>query len=819
MRQQGAGPTSPTRIAALALGLVLGTAWQLQQRELPWPAGWVVGAIVVSLVVLGAAWRLPSARPSTFIVLLAAAALTFAATTWRAQMRLAERLPAALEGRDIEVTGVVAQLPRVGLLGTRFLFEVEHASLNGQPVPLPPLLSLGWYRGAEPDALLLGPASELRAGQRWRFEIRLKQPHGAFNPGGFDLELWLFERDIGATGYVRSRAGGEASMLDAAAGAPIERTRQRVRDAIERRIADPARAGVIAALAIGDQAAIERDDWELFRATGVAHLMSISGLHVTMFAWLAAAALGWLWRRSARACLLVPAPMAARWGGVTLALGYALVAGWGVPAQRTVWMLATVALLQSLGRRWPLPLVLLVVAAVVLAIDPWAMSQPGFWLSFVAVALLAASQPATEMRVGDDDDAPASPTLAQRAWTAARAALRQQAVATIGLAPLTLVFFQQISIVGFAANLIAIPVITLLVTPLALLGVLIAPLWDLAAAVLGALMVLLQWLGSAPAAVWQASAAPGWAVVAGLVGGLVAILPLPWRLRLLGLPLMLPLLWPAVPRPAEGEFELIALDVGQGTAVIVRTKDHLLVYDTGPGITPEADAGSRILVPLLRWRGERRIDHLMLSHRDSDHVGGAGAVLAALPVARLSSSLEPSHPLIERARSMPVVLERCEAGQRWSWNGVRFEVLHPRAEDYEVPGNKPNALSCVLRIEGQRTAALLTGDLEAPQEAALLARHHRAALQSPWLFVPHHGSRTSSSAAFLDAIAPQQAIVQAGYRSRFGHPAPEVLARYQSRGIAVQRSDRCGALTLAPDGSHRCEREAARRYWHHGSGR
>jgi competence protein ComEC len=368
---------------------------------------------------------------------------------------------------------------------------------------------------------------------------------------------------------------------------------------------------------------------------------------------------------------------------------------------------------------------------------------------------------------------------------------------------------------------VAIPVVTLLVTPLALLGTMAPPLWSVAAAVMAALAAFLQWLAAWPLAVWHAAAAPAWAVAAGLLGGLVAVLPLPWRVRALALPLMLPLLAPPLVRPAEGQFELVALDVGQGTAVLVRTRGHLLVYDTGPAFSAEADAGSRLLVPLMRRRGERRVDHLVLSHRDTDHVGGAGSLLAALPVLVVSSSLGGEHPLVARAQAGGATHWRCEAGQRWRWDGVDFEMLHPAAADYAQPGLRPNALSCVLRVSGAaaaageaRPGALLTGDIESPQEAAL-ATSASAALRAGFMLVPHHGSRTSSTGSFIDAVAPEHAFAQAGYRSRFGHPAPDVVARYERRGIELLRSDRCGALTLGVDGHKRCERLAARRYWHH----
>jgi competence protein ComEC len=472
-------------------------------------------------------------------------------------------------------------------------------------------------------------------------------------------------------------------------------------------------------------------------------------------------------------------------------------------------MIAAVVLLRSVGARWPLHAVLLAAAVVVTVADPWAMLQPGFWLSFVAVALLVASEPVVAW-------APAPEGWRTRTGHALRGGLRTQVVATVGLAPLTLVFFQQLSLVGFVANLVAIPLVTLLVVPMAMLGVLLPPLWTVAGALVQGLMVGLQALAAMPLAVWQVAAAPPWAMACGLLAGALAVLPLPWRLRALAAPLMLPLLWPPVPRPAAGQFELVAADIGQGTAVLLRTQNHLLVFDTGPAYTPEADAGSRVLLPLLRARGETRIDLLMLSHRDLDHVGGAASVLAAMPVVAMSSSLDDGHPLL--AASAPgrpaVPHQRCEAGQSWQWDGVTFRVLHPLSADHGPP-LKPNALSCVLQVQGAATSALLTGDIEAAQEAALVQREGPA-LHSDVLIVPHHGSRTSSTAGFIDAVQPQVAVVQAAYRSRFGHPAPDVVARYTARAVAVVRSDRCGAWTLPPQVSAGvCQRESAGRYWHH----
>lgn len=804
------GPLTRTAVPEAAFPggtlVVAGIAWvggialQMQQPAL-WPATHYATLLGLALGLAAIARRRRRA-----LLALAVALAAFAQAGWRADLRLSQRLDPALEGVDLQVTGVVATLPHAAPQGLRFRFEVERAERGGEPVSLPRRLALGWYRGWHDDPAA-GPAlPALQAGQRWRFTVRLKRPHTSLNPGGFDGELWLFEQDVRATGTVRATAGPAPQRLGDSGSVPVERLRQRLRDAIAATVPDARAAGVLAALAVGDQGAIDREDWDVYRAAGVAHLMSISGLHVTMIAWLAGGLAASLWRRHRRAALACPAPLAGRWIGVAAATGYAVLAGWGVPAQRTVCMLLVAAALRGGSVHWPWPLVLGAAAVAVTLFDPWAVLQPGFWLSFGAVALLMASSP-VRPHAGSAADGGAA-----RAVTWLRGALRTQAIATVGLAPLTLVCFGQLSLVGFAANLVAIPLVTLAITPLALAGVAWPPLWSLAALGVRALDAVLSAMVSIPGAVWTVATAPGWAQAAGLAAGAVLLLPLPWRLRLLALPLALPLLAPAPPRPAPGRFELVAADVGQGTAVLVRTRGHLLLYDAGPQYSPDSDAAQRVLLPLLRQRGERTLDLLVLSHRDTDHTGGAAALLRHLRVHRVTSSLERGHPL--RAAGVPH--QPCHASQAWTWDGVRFELLHPGADLLEEAGRrrtKPNTLSCVLRIEdaaGRR--ALLTGDLEAAQEAALRARD-AAALRARLLLVPHHGSATSSTPAFLDAVAPEVAVVQAGYRNRFGHPAPAVLARYEDRGIAVVRSDRCGAWHW--DGERGvCERDRARRYWH-----
>lgn len=807
-RPRGLTAHADVLLALVLLGWCIGIAIQLQQAAL-WPlprTGFAAAAALLALVV---GWRLRKQLAGAAVVAAAAGVLAFCWADWRAELRLRDALDPSLEGLTLEVTGVIATMPESGPDGTRFLFEVESATLEGRAVALPPLLALGWYRNWHDESTLDEPRAELRAGQRWAFPLRLKRPHGSLNPGGFDHELWLFEQGVRASGYVRATPAQPPQHLQDEVAHPVQRARQWVRDRIAAQVPEPRAAGVLMALSVGDQGAIGREDWDVFRASGVAHLVSISGLHVTMFAWLAGGVCGWAWRRSAALSLRLPAVAAARGAGVLAAAGYALFSGWGVPSQRTVWMLSTTALLSGLGLRWPWLLVLLAAAAVVSAIDPWALLQVGFWLSFVAVALLMSSSPAEAATA----EPAKGPRLLAAAWKAVREGLRAQAIATLGLAPLTLVCFQQLSVVGFVANLVAIPLVTLVITPLALLGVVLPPLWTLGAWFVDGLCAFLAWLVSWPGAVWTVPAAPLWAQACGLLAGAVLLLPIARRLRVLALPLALPLLWPAVPTVQAGHFELIAADVGQGTAVVVHTRSHQLVYDTGPQYSQDSDAGQRVLLPLLRLRGTEPVDLLVLSHSDLDHTGGAASLVANWPVKAMTSSLAASHALLRKG----VPHTPCHAGQHWEWDGVRFEVLSPAAEALLPPPPgakpaKPNWLSCVLRIEdAQGHRALLTGDAEVPQERVML-QAGAAGLRSDVIVVPHHGSKTSSSAAFLDAVAPRLAIVQAAYRSRFGHPAPEVVARYEQRGVTLLRSDRCGAVSWTPESWH-CERETARRYW------
>lgn len=479
------------------------------------------------------------------------------------------------------------------------------------------------------------------------------------------------------------------------------------------------------------------------------------------------------------------------------AFAYCLLAGFGVPAQRTLYMLSVVAVALWLDRAGAATHVLLLALLVVLLLDPWAVLAAGFWLSFGAVALLFY---AGAGRVA------AGHWLAQ--WG------RAQWAVTLGLVPALLALFQQFSLVSPFANAVAIPVVSFVVTPLALIAAAARfdPLLSLAHAVTSVLMMLLEWLAALPMALWQQHAPPWWAVAAGLAGCAVLLLPGGVPARWVGVFPLLPLLLVSPQRPAAGELRVSVLDVGQGLAVHLQTRDHDLLYDAGPQYSLEANSGNRIIVPYLRAVGVRRLDGMAVTHQDTDHAGGAGSVLEAVPVQWLSSSLPPEHALrIANERHI-----RCQAGQGWTWDGVRFEVLHPSASAYESPPPKANDMSCVLKASAAEHSILLTSDIEARSEEALL-RASGDRLRADVLVAPHHGSRLSSAPEFVAAVGAPNVIFPVGYRSRFQHPHPEVLAQYEHSGARIFRTDRDGAVSVLLGGesiSVRTEREARRRYWH-----
>ncbi|MFI4887444.1 MAG: DNA internalization-related competence protein ComEC/Rec2 [Burkholderiales bacterium] len=744
------------------------------------------------------------------LAIAASGLLGFCYSAWRAEIRLADALPSAWEDRDVRIAGVVDDLPQISDNGARFAFVVERVVTAGAVVPQ--RVSLAWYapRSETRDHAVVAPPA-VHAGERWTLTVRLKRPHGNVNPDGFDLEAWLLEHDLRATGYVRDDAANvRDSEFAGRAGDHVQRARERVRERIGNALPEAPYEGVLVALAIGDQRAIPEVQWAVFNKTGITHLVSISGLHVTVFAALAGACALALARRSAALTLRIPARKVAALVGACVAFGYVLLAGAEVPAVRTLLMLVVAAVGLWVGRPGTAALVWLWSLVAVLLWDPWAGLAPGFWLSFGAVGLLLYAG-AARLR------APDAAGWRARLRESLRESAHAQWVVTLGLVPGTLALFQQVSVVSALANAIAIPVVTLAIVPLALFGI-VVPVetsWLVAHAILSALMGYLEWLAALPLAAWASHAPVGWTVAIAIAGILWLLAPRGTPGRALGalwtLPMAL-LLPPAVP---AGGVRVVVLDVGQGLAVLVATEHRALVYDTGPRFNESVDAGGRIVVPFLRAAGIAKLDALIVSHADNDHSGGALSILRAVPVGQVISSLPTDHPIVayegESSRAT-----RCAAGDRWQWDGVAFEILHPAREAYGDATRKSNDLSCVLRVTSNGGRVLLTGDIEALSEAELLARYQ--ALDADVLVVPHHGSRTSSTPAFIGAVSPRFAVIAAGYRNRFGHPRGEVLARYARAGATWPRTDLQGAITVTLAAGQPvaaiAERERRRRYWY-----
>ncbi|HTT12862.1 MAG TPA: DNA internalization-related competence protein ComEC/Rec2 [Burkholderiaceae bacterium] len=799
---------------AWSLAAFVAGAWLLQQQAaLPGsgvllPATFLASAVLLVAALLharAARWMLPRVERTRLarnaILPLAALVLGASHAAWLAKWRLADELAFASEGRDVCIVGVVASLPAQLSRGTRFEFDVEAVETPG--IEVPAHISIGWF----------ADQAQVRAGERWRFVARLRRPHATLNPGGFDLEAWMLERNLRAAGYIRD-GQMQPRRIDTMVwrlGYAIDRARDVLRGKLQERLGGARYGGVLVALVLGDQRAIREEDWLLFNRTGISHLVSISGLHITMIAGMLAVVAGKIWRRSPWALSLAPAQSAAAFAAMAAAWGYCLLAGWGVPAQRTFFMLSTVAVATLLRLGTGPATTLALAAATVTLLDPWAVLAPGFWLSFGAVAAIFLS---VEGR----------PNLRNPGWRAhLREAARIQLVVTVALIPLTVVLFQQVSLVSPMANAVAIPLVSLLITPLSLAGASLAafpeplaslavPLLALAHFLMTLLADLLTWSLKWRAASIALPAPALWVAALGMLGAAWLLAPPGWPLRWAGAVWLLPLfVWPAE-RPRTGELWVTALDVGQGAALVVEAQGHVVLYDSGPRYSPQADAGSRIVLPYLRTRGIERIDVLVLSHLDSDHSGGAVALLKALEIRETWTSIDAAHPILSAAG--PV--RRCQAGVSEEIDGLQLSVLHPTAAQYAVPGRSTNARSCVVEVRLGRTRVLLTGDLPAAQELELLSRV--ADLHARLLTMPHHGSRHSSSDPFVRAVAPTWVVAQAGYRNRFGHPDPIVVGRYLGVGARIVRTDFAGATQwrFAADGgeSVRRERIDGARYWH-----
>ncbi|MHC6224696.1 DNA internalization-related competence protein ComEC/Rec2 [Pseudomonas sp. X10] len=679
---------------------------------------------------------------------------------WSAQGALDDRLAPALDGRTLWLEGRVVGLPRQDGQSVRF----ELSDVVSRRAELPRRLQLSWFGGPQ-----------VNSGERWRLAVSLKRPHGLLNPYGPDREARLLARRIGGTGTVKAGA-----LLEPASLAWRDGVRQRLL-AVEAH----GREAALVALVLGDGGGLPREDWQVLQDTGTVHLLVISGQHIGLLAGLVYAMVAGLARLGWWPQRLPWLPWACGLG-MAAALGYGLLAGFQVPVQRACLMLAVVLLwrlrFRQLGPGWPL---LLALNGVLLA-EPLASLLPGFWLSFTAVAILIF-------------------TFAGRlgAWRPWQAWTRAQWAIAVGLLPALLALGLPVSFSAPLANLLAVPWISLAVLPLALLGTALLPVAGLGEALLwlagGLLELLFRLLAQVahwrPA--WLPEPLPLWAWALVCLGALLLLLPRGVPLRGLGAVMLLALWVPREDIP-EGQVEVWQLDVGQGLAILLRTRQHSLLYDAGPAMG-EMDLGERVVLPTLRKLGVRELDLMLISHAHADHAGGAAAIHRGLPVRRVLGGEAAALP--EALQAQP-----CVSGERWQWDGVAFSLWRwPEGPD-------SNQRSCVLLVEAQGERLLLAGDIEAGAERAWLA--DTAVPQVDWLQSPHHGSRTSSSEAFIAATAPRGVLISRGRHNGFGHPHAEVMARYRRHGLTIHDSALEGALRLRL-GSHgeATGLRSQRRFW------
>ena len=779
------------------------------------PKYWVFACIVFSVLCLLVIYL---AHQSTLIKKIAIIGLLFAmGFAWNARYaenRLHNILATELEGEELNLEGRVAALPQSNSSGAKFAFEVDKASLGKQRLEkFPRRIYLSWQPAwRNPQTI-----PDIIPGQRWKFKSKLKRPYGSLNPYTFDFERWSFHQDFGASGSVRA---GELLLVKDIAWTEIELRmelmRWHLRKKIQSMLPDDARyVGVLIALVMGDQNAINQDDWQVFNATGIGHLISISGLHVTMLAGVGASFAAFIWRRHTWP-LIAPVSKVAAISGFFTAFVYAWLAGFQIPAQRTMYMVGVVAFALWTGRNprsfdiwwWAL--------AFVLLIDPMAPYTPGFWLSFGAVAAILYA-------MGDSSGLLGIPTgkELQVHWTlrmvqALREACRVQAVVTLALLPFTLYWFYQVSVVSPLANAFAIPLVSYIVTPLAIIGAMLPEfigrwlMWP-AHASMEYLAIALKWMANWSWSVVWSRQPEWWALLASGLGIIYAIRPgdigRSWKGRLLGTVFSVSIFIPPIQSVSEsqlsqGEFRANILDIGQGTSVLIETKNRRLLYDTGPIQGKKDDAGQRIILPYLRGRGVDHIDRMVISHSDSDHVGGAATLLKHIQFDSMMGSLPSNNPLLQNLQQRRVPSLPCRYGQRWIWDDVEFIIWHPDETTIfsnQYPG-KPNEMSCVLEVRNTQNSLWLTGDVEKQGELEIIERLDVEMLKEigtrELIFMaPHHGSKTSSSLALLKRLDPDQAFAQNGYRNRYGHPHPDVTERYRNLDIPFYQTPETGFQT------------------------
>lgn len=752
--------TTPHRVPGavglpVAGGLLAGVSLALWLPSLM-PLWLLLAAAIIGVPLWWRAWRGRWAG---------ACLIGFALAGIHATHALSVQLPVDWEKRDVEVRGRIVELPLHEPRRTAFVLRVDGS--DDQPEALRGrALRLSWYdtrNGSSTGRELL------QAGQRWQMAVRLRAPRGLRNPGGFDSEKHAFASRVTASGHVRKPGAAVLEHDGTGINAWRGRMSARINEAVS-----PDSARFIASFALGDTRGLDDPDWHVLRANGLTHLIAISGMHVGMVAGffaLAVAALWWLLPGLGRR---IPRPVAAALGALAGGAMYAAVAGFALPTVRTVLMIAVVASMRLLRRRASTWEVLALAMIAVLVVDPLSALTAGFWLSFFGVAWLVWCLPEAGRRPLHD-------------------LVTAQGVATLGLLPLTAALFDQASVVGPLANLIAVPWWSLVVVPLSLLGTALELVhaglgrwaWHAAAWCFELSWPLFEWTAGSDLALWWLREARWFALPLAVVGALWLLLPRGLPGRGLAVLLWLPLLWPARDLPGPGEVDVVVLDVGQGTSLLVRTAGHSLLYDMGPSTPDGFDSGERVVLPALRALGIGRLDRAVVSHHDNDHSGGFPAVRKAMPIG-ISNAPEDSGV----ADTLP-----CVAGEQWEWDGVTFRFMHP-PPFFPYLGNDA---SCVLRIHGRYGSALLLGDVGKVIERDLVRRSRLDAddaVDADVVLVSHHGAANGSDPALVEAVGARWAIMSTGHGNRYRHPRAEVVQRWRDAGAATRDTARDGALAI-----------------------
>lgn len=669
-------------------------------------------------------------------------------------------------------------------------------------------------------------------GQAWRAAMVLRRPHGSMNPSGFDYEGLMFQRNIRAIGQVRGHPKLISDDESMTFTMHVDRIRHHLRSLMQAALKDARYGPVLIALAIGDQDGVQQSDWDVFNRTGITHLVSISGSHVTMIGACGGVVALWLFKllrfRSRYFCESLPAKPVAAAVAMLVAFLYCLLAGWGVPARRTFLMLAVTAFVVVARLPFSPSRVLSAAAALVVMMDPWSVLSTGFWLSFFAVGILfsIASMPASSYAQSHI-----------RQWLRGlKDASRLQWLITLAMFPILAFLFQQITLSSIFANAIAIPVMTFVVTPLALLTALIAPLPGLHLLAQGCawlgheallwMMIPVNWMATAKWAVLDINAFPVFALLVALAG-------MCWSMQVPGIAsrwagwfLMLPALAWQPQRPIQGGWTMRVFDVGQGAAVLISTARHHVLYDTGKK-SGSSDSTMRVLLPAFRAMGVKNIDWLVVSHSDLDHAGGLNSLLMNFPIRNLvySSGVEKHFPdHVHSILAGEIKKQLCDSRSSWTLDGVVFSILNGPAEDaasadsgeFTIKRNQTsNARSCILKLEGLHHRALLPGDIGIGQESKLM---ENADIAADVVLIPHHGSKTSSSDKFVALSGARHAIAQVGHLNRFRHPDPMVVQRWQRNGTQVWRTDHHGSVLIESTEAGleaRSLRYLNGRYWHH----